>query len=492
MHPERAARFLSILGIYVLVTALILRVISLSITTWQTRMGLESDVIQPIQPTLSQYQLSPDGKQVTFAQQIGTQGDPAWFQMPLEGGSFSPAQAPVTDLGPFDVRNEQVYIKRGDVFAELSGSSSVSHVTTYARSPDGNRLAFVAAEPGNGYGLYIVSTTDILNWLGDHKQIDEIAWSPDGHKLAFLAAVNGIDQVFTIQSDGQVQRQITDEPTSKNSLRWSHDGSIIAYIASTTSASHDWSHQAYKFIPPISNTPDRWSIHTVSVNGDKPRVLAEDDQLKFHLEWGDSGTKPVLVYSAPLPDKIKSSYLYALEPGTGQVHQVYPPLEITAMNCPSQIQTGQRGTVGIVIANSGLGQASVSLVLRASPKPYPVQGALDKNVVHLETLQVPSGANQTIELPVQAQPGLFTHLSTLINPNGLFAMDEQRCVIKNTYFGLPNLSYLNLMLPLLLIGMILCIPWLRNQKKTALWVLYLAIPMLTLVITYLELRLVEI
>jgi hypothetical protein len=86
MHPERAARFLSTLGVYLLVGVLIMRVISLVMTTWQTRMGLENTITPPTLPTIGQFHLSSNGKQVIFTRQIGAKGKPDWFYMPLEGG----------------------------------------------------------------------------------------------------------------------------------------------------------------------------------------------------------------------------------------------------------------------------------------------------------------------------------------------------------------------------------------------------------------------
>jgi hypothetical protein len=95
-----------------------------------------------------------------------------------------------------------------------------------------------------------------------------------------------------------------------------------------------------------------------------------------------------------------------------------------------------------------------------------------------------------VEWPFQAQPGLFSHLSVQINPNGVFAMDEKRCTVRNTYYGLPNLPFLKTILPLTVIGLVFCLPWLRQKKKTRFWVLYLAYPLLILLTLIIETKIV--
>ena len=57
-------------------------------------------------------------------------------------------------------------------------------------------------------------------------------------------------------------------------------------------------------------------------------------------------------------------------------------------------------------------------------------------------------------------------------------MSEQRCVISNTYLGLPNLPLMPFVLPLMVSGMLLCLPWLRHRRKRVQWVLWFSVPFL--------------
>lgn len=90
MHPDRVARFLSILGLYLLLTVLGLRVISLVAIAWQDRMGITNKPVNPVIPATDNFTLSPDGRQVIFQKQVGIDGKMGWFIMPQEGGPAIP------------------------------------------------------------------------------------------------------------------------------------------------------------------------------------------------------------------------------------------------------------------------------------------------------------------------------------------------------------------------------------------------------------------
>jgi hypothetical protein len=490
MHPERASRLLSILGAYLLVAALILRVTSLVMTTWQSRTGWQDTVVPPSIPALGQYELSPDGKQVNFSQQIDAKGNIGWFTMPLEGGLVTQTQPPQENLGPFLVKYGLVYLLINNEYVRVSGAPRENRVSAFARSPDGAMLAFVASDESENRGLYIVSSAGLLIWLGDQEKISEITWSPDSQSVAFLALVNGVNQLFMVGRDGQIQRKLTNDLTNKSSPRWSPDGRSIAYIASTAENRNISFNQAHPIPYAIPEAPVKWSIRLIDMAGESPRQFAEDNQVKANLGWGLEGSDPVIVYSMLHRNQLTTRYLYSLNPRTGQSRRVYPPLEINPFTCPSHIQAGQPTALAISITNSGLRQADVTTVLRANHRAFDPIIPTKLNVVLTDQVEIPPGSSQTVEWPFQAQPGLFSHLSVQINPNGVFAMDEKRCTVRNTYYGLPNLPFLKTILPLTVIGLVFCLPWLRQKKKTRFWVLYLAYPLLILLTLIIETKIV--
>ena len=57
-------------------------------------------------------------------------------------------------------------------------------------------------------------------------------WSPDGSRLAFLAAVDGKPQIFVLPMGGGDAWQVTKSPTAIQQYAWRPGGRTIAYVAS--------------------------------------------------------------------------------------------------------------------------------------------------------------------------------------------------------------------------------------------------------------------
>jgi dipeptidyl aminopeptidase/acylaminoacyl peptidase len=65
----------------------------------------------------------------------------------------------------------------------------------------------------------------------DRRGISSPRWSPDGKRLAFLAALEGRSQVFALPMDGGGEAvQLTAAPKAVQQFAWSPDGSRIAYV----------------------------------------------------------------------------------------------------------------------------------------------------------------------------------------------------------------------------------------------------------------------
>lgn len=497
MHPDRVARFLSILGLYLLLTVLGLRVISLVAIAWQDRMGITNKPVNPVIPATDNFTLSPDGRQVIFQKQVGIDGKMGWFIMPQEGGPAIPTEKPQPVTEPFLVKDNQLYLLADDGYYLVEGPARDTRIGSYALSPDDRALAFTAYRPGGTWGLYVLHKTGNLVWLGDQEQIGALAWSPNSENLAFTAQSAGMSQIFVAKHDGQNLRKVTGDSTYKSHLHWSPDGQMIAYItstgggiqASTPTPAGPPPHGPYQGIDPLP-TSTISAIAVINADGTNPRTFPQDELEKVDLSWGESNAGIEIFYTRPLQDNREYSHLYALDPYTGQSRRVYPPQEITALECPAVIARNGSSTIRVSITNSSKLSADVHVLLRTSSQRFPPISKLNANIVRSESIAIPAGSIQAVDWPVKAQPGLTTHISVAINPDSTFTMDEKRCTVKNTFDDrlslLPNLSTLSLALPLSAVGLILCVPWLRRQKKRALWFLYLSIPLLVILLILIE------
>src|SRR5438309_11072680 len=111
-------------------------------------------------------------------------------------------------------------------------------------SPDGERVAYVVSQPNvenntHDAQLYIVPTaggtpvrmnygTRIFN---QPRPAPHLRWSPDGSSLAFIALVNDLPQVVRLSAGGGEAQTVTTAKEGTASFEWSPDGTAVAYGA---------------------------------------------------------------------------------------------------------------------------------------------------------------------------------------------------------------------------------------------------------------------
>ncbi len=197
--------------------------------------------------------------------------------------------------------------------------TDVAFATFPDYSPDGRRIAF-DARVGD-------STTDeifVMNTDGTHvRQLttgadnDWPAWSPDGRRIAFISDRTGIEQVFTMCSDGRAQTQLTFQPITHDQLPdWRPDGRQIAYTQGTT-AEKIW----------VMNA-DGSAQHQVShgtTDDFGPAWSPNGRQIAFLRNFG-SGHRPVTV----------------MNPDGRHAHAVYDPTSTANQFVPAWQPAGPR------------------------------------------------------------------------------------------------------------------------------------------------------
>jgi dipeptidyl aminopeptidase/acylaminoacyl peptidase len=111
-----------------------------------------------------------------------------------------------------------------------------------AFSPDGNRIAFASDRSGS---LQIwTSNSDGSNQAQltslDAANVGSPQWSPDGKAIAFDARLKGHGDIFVMSADGGSPRRLTTESVENNVPTWSRDGKWIYFSSSRTGSWQIW------------------------------------------------------------------------------------------------------------------------------------------------------------------------------------------------------------------------------------------------------------
>lgn len=89
-------------------------------------------------------------------------------------------------------------------------------------SPDGKRIVFGYAPPGEAYQVFVKSLVDgtlkRLTWNGGFVP----TWSPDGSKIAFASSRTGKNQIFVMPSAGGTQVRITNNSFVEYAPSWAY------------------------------------------------------------------------------------------------------------------------------------------------------------------------------------------------------------------------------------------------------------------------------
>lgn len=468
MQPELAARLLAKFGIFFLAVLLILRGLSLAET-------IQSPVIPSLtepEPVTGEFTITESGKQIVFRQVLVPPVEtdrfetlPEWFFMNIEGGPIFPTAKPESDIRPFVIREGQLFIFVGDGFGLTTGSLPGTKVLVTSRSPLRDEIAFFAIQESGPGGLYVLSATGQLRWLGEESSISSINWSPDGQQIAYAATRDGTDQILVVDRYGKQLRLITRDQGRKSSPIWLADSKTIIFI-----------HQKSLQDDSLPLSKDLSAIYQVTTSAPTPELLL--DRLSQITTLNVINNNQGIAFTQPDDRYSQSEQYFVLDPKTRSVSRLYPPLSIDALICPEKIAINHEGTIQFDLSNTSQRPASVPLILRAGNKPLPILGERKEGAYRIEAIDLNSGEVRRVEWSVTPKSGIRTYLSLIIDLGGVYPLAVEKCVIKNTYLGLPNLDFLPYTIPLTGTGILMLIPWLRHQKVKFLWVLlyvYLAL-----------------
>lgn len=102
-------------------------------------------------------------------------------------------------------------------------------------SPDGQKVVFMATEPGGGpIDIYVVDAAggEPANLTQSSSNDGFPRWSPDGSKIAFITNRDGNSEIYVMDADGSNQTNLTNSPTDESlqgDFSWSPDGTQILF-----------------------------------------------------------------------------------------------------------------------------------------------------------------------------------------------------------------------------------------------------------------------
>jgi len=193
--------------------------------------------------------LSPDGRRIAFAEEIG--GGIDIFIMNVDGtgtrrltnmtderlGARGPAWSPDgTKLAFRSYVNPDIYVINADGTGLVNLTKRPEPDGSPEWSPDGRRIAFVSV-PDRRPTLYVMNADGSnpvpLSVESDVKPGEGFwpapAWSPNGRRIAFVSDRDGNHEIYAIEPDGKNLVRLTNNAAEDAHPSWSPDGRQIVF-----------------------------------------------------------------------------------------------------------------------------------------------------------------------------------------------------------------------------------------------------------------------
>lgn len=266
------------------------------------RHGLSYRVTTPQEPSREPV-WSPDGERLLFqsfrfrrnnlffTEMTGPRYNERRLTGSLRGdrdGVWSPDGRPEIVFVSSPGANNSIY--KMNVFGEIFSEERITAYDDVAYAPDWrhNEVIFVAIRNGS-YDIYAVNPqTGIERQLTDDSYIDSNpVWSPDGQYFAYQSYREEGQAIFVAAADGRNAVQLTSGAGNNFNPIWSPDGRYIAFISQ-----RDGNEELYLVNPTDPESVQRLTTHPAA---DRAPVWSPDSKYLAFVSYRDRNAEIYLL-----------------------------------------------------------------------------------------------------------------------------------------------------------------------------------------------------
>jgi len=213
------------------------------------------------------------------------------------------------------------------------GSLNLRSISDPQFSPDGNRLAFVVAEPPKGeerirhIWIFDKKTNGLRQFTFSPKSESSPRWSPDGKQLAFLSnRAEDQQQIYLMRADGGEAAAITKGKRSVQSFEWAPDGKQIAFLAPDAKTEAEEKKEKDKDDAHVVDKDDKQPrLWVLSVAPGEARSLTPANWRVSELSWDQTSARIFVVATdTPASDQL-TDRIFTVGISDGAVKQLSAP-----------------------------------------------------------------------------------------------------------------------------------------------------------------------
>ncbi|MFI5057081.1 MAG: S9 family peptidase [Candidatus Acidiferrales bacterium] len=213
------------------------------------------------------------------------------------------------------------------------GSLNLRSISDPQFSPNGNRLAFVVAEPPKGgertRHIWILEkkTNALRQFTFSQKSESSPRWAPDGRQLAFLSnRAEDQQQIYVMRVDGGEAAALTRGKRNIQSFEWSPDGKQIAFLAPDAKTETEEKKEKDKDDAHVVDKDDKQArLWVLKVAPGEARALTPANWRVSELSWAPGGERIFVVATdTPASDQL-TDRIFAVGVSDGATKQLSAP-----------------------------------------------------------------------------------------------------------------------------------------------------------------------